>query len=236
MLGVIVNTLTVIVGSSLGLLAKKIIPRNWSDFIISGMGLCTIYIGISGAFEGQNTLIAVISMALGAIIGLAADIDRRVNSGVEKLEKRFAKEPSENGGASFTEGFVTASMIFCVGAMTILGSLQAGLTGDNTMLFTKATMDGIGAVFFAASLGVGVLASGIFVFVFQGIIVLLAQFIEPFLSQTVIAEMTCVGSLILIGLALNLIGATKIKVMNLTPAIFMPIALVPIFEWTSKMF
>lgn len=236
MLGVIVNTLTVIVGSSIGLLAKKIIPRNWSDFIICGMGLCTMYIGISGAFDGQNTLVAVISMALGAVIGLAADIDRRVNSGVEKLEKRFIKEPSEGGGVSFTEGFVTASMIFCVGAMTVLGSLQAGLTGDNTMLFTKATMDGIGAVFFAASLGFGVLVAGVFVFVFQGAIVLLAQFVEPFLSQTVIAEMTCVGSLILIGLALNLIGATKIKVMNFTPAIFMPIAVVPLFDWVSKIF
>ncbi len=236
MIGVIVNTLTVIVGSSIGLLAKKIIPKNWSDFIICGMGLCTIYIGISGAFEGQNTLVAVISMAVGAVIGLAADIDRRVNSGVEKLEKRFIKEPSESGGASFTEGCVTASMIFCVGAMTILGSLQAGLTGDNTMLFTKATMDGIGAVFFAASLGFGVLAAGVFVFVFQGAIVLLAQFVEPFLSQTVIAEMTCVGSLILIGLALNLIGATKIKVMNFTPAIFMPIAVVPLFDWVGGIF
>ena len=157
-----------------------------AGFIINGMGLCTIYIGISGAFEGENTLVAVISMAAGAVIGLAIGIDRRVNSGVEKLEKRFIKKPQEDtAGASFTEGFVTASMIFCVGAMTILGSLQAGLTGDNTTLFTKATMDGIGAIFFAASLGFGVLAAGIFVFVFQGAIVMLAQFIEPFFCSNV---------------------------------------------------
>lgn len=237
MLGVIVNTLTVIVGSSIGLLAKRIIPRDWSGFIINGMGLCTIYIGISGAFEGENTLVAVISMAAGAVIGLAIGIDRRVNSGVEKLEKRFIKKPQEDtAGASFTEGFVTASMIFCVGAMTILGSLQAGLTGDNTTLFTKATMDGIGAIFFAASLGFGVLAAGIFVFVFQGAIVMLAQFIEPFLSETVIAEMTCVGSLILIGLALNLLGVAKLKVMDFTPAIFMPIVVVPLFDWAAGLF
>lgn len=235
MLGVIVNTLTVLIGSSIGLLAKKIIPANWSDFIIKGMGLCTIYIGISGSFEGQNTLIAVISMAVGAVIGLAIGIDRRVNNGVERLEKRFIKKPVEEGGVSFTEGFVTASMIFCVGAMTILGSLQAGLTGDNTMLFTKATMDGIGSVFFAASLGFGVLAAGGFVLVFQGAIVLLAQFVEPFLSDAVIAEMTCVGSLILIGLAFNLIGMAKIKVMDLTPAIFMPIIVVPIFDWVGSL-
>ena len=111
-----------------------------------------------------------------------------------------------------------------------MGSLQAGLVGDNTMLFTKATMDGIGAVFFAASLGFGVLASSVFVFVFQGAIVLLAQFVEPFLSDSVIAEMTCVGSLLLIGMAFNLIGIAKLKIMNFIPAIFLPILLVPLFD------
>lgn len=230
MLGVIVNTLTVIVGSLIGLLAKKAIPNDWSGFIVSGMGFVTMYIGISGAFSGQNTLIAVISMAVGSLIGIAIDIDARVNNGVSKLENKFSKS-SEEVGASFTEGFVTASMLFCVGAMTIVGSLQAGLIGDNTMLFTKATMDGISSVFFAASLGAGVLASAAFVFVFQGGIVLLAQFVEPFLGDAVVAEMTCVGSLILMGMALNLVGATKLKIMNYLPAIFMPIILVPIFEF-----
>ncbi|MEE0796272.1 MAG: DUF554 domain-containing protein [Anaerovoracaceae bacterium] len=229
MLGVIVNTLTVFVGSSIGLLAKKAIPNNWTGFILSGMGLCTIYIGVSGVFEGENTLIAVISMAVGAVIGLALDIDGHVNRGAQKIEERFVKNKGEND-ATFAEGFVTASMVFCVGAMTIVGSLQAGLVGDNTMLFTKATMDGIGAVFFAASLGFGVLASSVFVFAFQGAIVLLAQFVEPFLSDSVIAEMTCVGSLLLIGMAFNLIGIAKLKIMNFIPAIFLPILLVPLFD------
>jgi uncharacterized membrane protein YqgA involved in biofilm formation len=231
MIGVVINTLTVIFGSGIGLIAKKAIPNNWTSFIISGMGLCTLYIGISGAFEGENTLIAVISIAIGAIIGLVIDIDRRVNSFAEKIEKRFSVSEQ-----SFSEGLVTASMVFCVGAMTIVGSLQAGLVGDNTMLITKATMDGIGAVFFAASLGIGVLASAVFVFVFQGAIVLLAQFVEPFLSDTVIAEMTCAGSILLMGLGLNLIGVSKLKIMNFMPAIFLPIILVPIFNWASGLF
>jgi hypothetical protein len=231
MIGVVINTLTVIFGSGIGLIAKKAIPNNWTSFIISGMGLCTLYIGISGAFEGENTLIAVISIAIGAIIGLMLDIDRRVNSFAEKIEKRFSVSEQ-----SFSEGLVTASMVFCVGAMTIVGSLQAGLVGDNTMLITKATMDGIGAVFFAASLGIGVLASAVFVFVFQGAIVLLAQFVEPFLSDTVIAEMTCAGSILLMGLGLNLIGVSKLKIMNFMPAIFMPIILVPIFNWVGGLF
>lgn len=238
MLGVIVNTLTVIVGSAIGLLAKKAIPNDWSGFIVSGMGFVTMYIGISGAFSGQNTLIAVISMAVGSLIGIAIDIDAKVNRIVSKIENKYARKHNDEigdgeVGASFTEGFVTASMLFCVGAMTIVGSLQAGLIGDNTMLFTKATMDGISSVFFAASLGVGVLASAAFVFVFQGGIVLLAQFVEPFLGDAVVAEMTCVGSLILMGMALNLVGATKLKIMNYLPAIFMPIILVPVFELAS---
>ncbi len=235
MLGVIVNVITVLIGSSIGLLAKKAIPNDWSGFIINGMGLVTIYIGISGAFEGQNTLVAVISMAVGAVIGMALDIDTRVNSGVEKFENKFIKV-SEEGGPSFSEGFITASMLFCVGAMTIVGSLQAGLVGDNTMLITKATMDGISSVFFAASLGIGVMASAAFVLVFQGGIVLLAQFIQPFLSEAVIAEMTCVGSLVLIGMALNLVGATKLKIMNFTPAIFLPIVVVPLFDLVGGLF
>lgn len=235
MLGVIVNTLAVVIGSSIGLLAKKAIPNDWSGFIVSGMGFVTMYIGISGAFSGQNTLIAVISMAIGSMIGIAIDIDARVNRSVSNLEKKYIKK-SDEGGPSFTEGFVTTSMLFCVGAMTIVGSLQAGLIGDNTMLITKGTMDGISSVFFAASLGYGVLASAAFIFVFQGGIVLLAQFIEPFLSDAAIAEMTCVGSLILIGMALNLVGATKLKIMNYLPAIFMPIVLVPIFEFAGNIF
>lgn len=235
MLGVIINTLTVIVGSTIGLLAKKAIPKDWSGFIINGMGLVTMYIGISGAFDGENTLIAVISMAVGAVIGLALDIDAKVNNGVEKFESKYIKK-SEAGGPSFSEGFITASMLFCVGAMTIVGSLQAGLVGDDTMLITKATMDGISSVFFAASLGIGVLASAAFILVFQGGIVLLAQFVEPFLSDVVIAEMTCVGSLMLIGMALNLLDATKLKIMNFTPAIFMPIVLVPLFDFVSGLF
>ena len=128
MLGVIVNTLTVLVGSSIGLLAKKIIPKDWSSFIICGMGLCTMYIGISGSFEGQNTLVAVVSMAVGAVIGLSIGIDKRVNSGVSKLEKRFIKKPSQEGGTSFTEGFVTASMIFCVGVHIIVAKCSFSFT------------------------------------------------------------------------------------------------------------
>ena len=222
MVGVIVNTLTVVAGSVIGLLAKKLIPDGWSDFIMKGIALCVIYIGIDGAMSGENTLIAIISMAVGAVIGLALDLDRHLNNFAEKLENRF-KKSGEN--VTIAEGFVNASLLFCVGAMTIVGSLQAGLTGNNEMLFTKATLDGISAVIFSASLGIGVMLSAAFVLVFQGAIVLLAQAVEPFLSDAVIAEMTCVGSLLIVAIGLNILGVTKLKVMNFMPAVFLPIIL-----------
>lgn len=222
MIGVLVNTLTVIVGSTIGLLARKLIPKTWTDFIMVGLGLCSIYIGIDGALTGQNTLVTIISMVTGAIIGVAADLDRRLNHFAERLEDRF-KKPGET--ASIAEGFVTASLLFCIGAMTIVGSLQAGLTGDNTMLFTKATLDFVSSVIFAATLGIGVLFAAAFVLVFQGAIVLAAQAAAPYLSDYTVGEMTCVGSLLIIALGLNILGVTKIKVMNFLPAMFVPIIL-----------
>lgn len=222
MIGVIVNTLTVIAGSTIGLLAKKVIPRSWSDFIMKGLALCTIYIGIDGSLCGENTLITIISMAVGAIIGIAVDFDRHLNNFASRLENKY-KKPGEK--ASIAEGFVTASLLFCVGALTIVGSLQAGLTGNNEMLFTKATLDFVSSIVFAASLGIGVMFAAVFVFVFQGAIVLLAQAAEPFLGSSVIAEMTCVGSILIIALGLNMLGVTKLKVMNYLPAIFIPIIL-----------
>ncbi len=222
MIGVLVNVLTVVAGSTVGLLAKKLIPDSWSDFIMKGLALCVIYIGIDGAMSGENALITIISMAVGAVIGVAIDLDMHLNNFAERLENRFKKE---DGKATIAEGFVTASLVFCVGAMTIVGSLQAGLTGNNEMLFTKATLDLISSCIFAASLGIGVLLAAFFVLVFQGGIVLLAQVVGPFLSSAAIAEMTCVGSLLIIALGLNMLGVTKLKVMNYMPAMFVPILL-----------
>lgn len=222
MIGVLVNTLTVIVGSTIGLLFRKLIPEQWTDFIMKGIALCTLYIGIDGALEGTNTLVTIISIAVGALIGAALDLDEKVNRFASGLENRFKKE---GGGPTIAEGFVTASLLFCVGAMTIVGSLQAGLTGDNTMLYTKATLDFISSLIFAASLGIGVLFAAAFVLVFQGAIVLVAQAVSPFLTDYVVSEMTCAGSILIIALGLNILGVTNLKVMNFLPAIFLPIVL-----------
>ena len=223
MFGVLVNVATVLIGSAVGLLFRKMIPQNATDFVMKGIGLCTIYIGIDGALGGTNPLIAIISMAVGALIGALADLDKHLNHFAGKLEDRFKNK--DGSGPSIAEGFVTASLVFCVGAMTIVGSLQSGLTGDHSMLITKATLDLVSSLIFAASLGIGVMMAAAFVLVFQGSIVLIAQAAAPFLTDYVIGEMTCVGSILIMALGMNIIGVTNFKVMNYLPAIFIPILL-----------
>lgn len=223
MFGVLVNVATVLIGSTVGLLFRKMIPQNATDFVMKGIGLCTIYIGIDGALGGTNPLIVIISMAVGALIGALADLDKHLNHFADKLEDRFKNK--DGSGPSIAEGFVTASLVFCVGAMTIVGSLQSGLTGDHSMLITKATLDLVSSLIFAASLGIGVMLAAAFVLVFQGGIVLIAQAAAPFLTDYVIGEMTCVGSILIMALGMNIIGVTNFKVMNYLPAIFIPILL-----------
>lgn len=222
MLGVIVNTLAVIVGGLVGLLIKKGVPERFSDAIMKGLGLCVLYIAIKGAFDGTNVLVLIVSVAIGAVVGTLLKLDEGVRAIGDKLQQRFK---SGDGKSTFAEGFVTASLLFCVGAMTVVGSLDAGLTGDNSTLYTKALLDGIMSVVFASTLGVGVLFSAAFIFVFQGSIALLAGVIQPLLTDYSIAEMSCVGSVLMIAVATNMMSITKIKVMNLVPAIFIPIIL-----------
>lgn len=219
MLGVIVNVGTVLLGSLVGLFLKRGIPEKVTEALMIGIGLCTVLIGISGALQGENTLVLILSMAIGTVIGTLLDIDRQLNRLAAYVETRFKQK---DGQVTVAEGFVTASLLFCVGAMTIVGSLQAGLTGDCEMLYTKATLDLISSCVLSASLGIGVLLADAFVLVFQGGLVLLAGFIAPFLTDYAIGEMTCAGSVLIIALGLNLIGVTKIKVANYLPVILIP--------------
>ena len=189
---------------------------------MNGVALCVLYIGVSGCLDGQSTLTAIISMVLGALVVETLDLDRRMQVLGDWVQEKTKRLPL-GGSSSVSEGFVTASLLFCVGAMAIVGSLQDGLTGDHSTLFAKALLDGVSAVVFASSLGVGVAFSAVAVFLYQGCIAALASLISPLLDSAVIAEMTCVGSLLIIALSLNMLDVTKIKVMNLTPACLMPI-------------
>lgn len=223
MVGVIVNTIAVIIGSTAGLLLRKGIPERLSSAIMTGIALCTVYIGISGALKGENTIVLILSMVLGALTGTLLDIDGLLARFGKGLEKKFQKSGEQSGIA---QAFVTASLLFCVGAMTIVGSLTAGLTGDNEMLFTKSVLDLISSSMLSVSLGIGVLFSAAFVFVFQGAIALGAGLLEGVLTAAAINEIICAGSLMILGLGLNMLGLTKIKVANYLPAIvFAPIML-----------
>lgn len=225
MLGTIVNTIAVIIGAGIGLMLKKGIPERLSDTLMKGIGLCTLFLGIKGSLDGQNSLIMIISIVIGALIGEGTDLDGKLNRLGKWLENRFGGKKGKGERISIAEGFVSASLLFCVGAMTIVGSLQSGLQNNHEMLFNKSMLDFVSSIIFASSLGVGVMFSAAFVLVYQGAITLLAQWVAPVLSDVVIAEMNCVGSVIIIGIALNILGITKLKVMNYVPAIFVPIVL-----------
>ena len=238
--GTIINSLAVVAGSLAGLLLKWLaahfsqslpagsasVGSRLQEIIMQGVALCVLFIGISGSLKGSNTLVAIISMVIGAVIGELLDLDRRMHTlgdWVQKKTERLNKTGSNS--PSISEGFVTASLLFCVGAMAIVGSLENGLTGNCDTLKAKAMLDGISSIVFASSLGIGVMFSAVGVFLYQGSSSLLASFLSPVLSDAVIAEMTCVGSLLILALGLNMLNLTKIKVMNLVPAIFLPIIL-----------
>lgn len=223
LIGTIVNTATVILGSLIGMSLGNILPERLRDTVMKGLGMCTMFIGVTGMLGGKNALITIISIAVGAAIGELLDLDGRLSRSAGKLEKKFQK-PGEK--TSLAEGFVTASLVFCVGTMTIVGALNDGLSGNHEMLFTKAVLDFVSSMIFASSLGIGVLLAAGAVFLIQGSIACLASFVAPLLQQgNTIEEMTVVGSVLILGLGLNLIGVSKLKVMNYVPAIFLPILL-----------
>ena len=177
--GTLVNTATVIAGSLIGMFLGNILPERLRDTVMKGLGLCTFFIGITGMLGGANALITIISIAIGAVIGELCNLDGHLNRFAERLETKFQKK---GGNTSLAEGFVTASLVFCVGAMTIVGALNDGLTGNHEMLFTKATLDFVSSMIFASSLGIGVLLAGVSVFVLEGGIACLASVVAPLLS------------------------------------------------------
>ena len=221
MLGTLVNTAAVLVGSCIGLLFRKGLPERFGQVIMKGLGLCVMYIGVKGALKGENEIIAILSIAVGAVIGELLRLDERLEKLGGWIERKCKKR--EDDKTSVTEGFVSASLLFCVGAMTILGSLESGISGDHSTLFLKSILDFTCSIIYASTLGYGVIFSAATVLVIQGSITLLAGWIAPVLTETVILEMSCVGSILIIGLALNMLGITKLKTMNYIPAIFLPL-------------
>ncbi|MBO5291221.1 MAG: DUF554 domain-containing protein [Clostridia bacterium] len=222
--GVLVNTLTVIIGSTVGLILKKQIPEKLTNAVMTAIGLCTIAIGVTGVIKGENQLVMIISLVFGTIVGTLIDIDGKLSRLGDKFQNKRAKNGNvHSDNATFSQGFVTASLLFCVGAMTIVGSMNAGISGDNQMLYAKSVLDLISSSMLATSLGFGVFCASGFVLVFQGALVALAMALGSFLNDFAVNELICTGSVMITALGLNLIGVTKIKVANLLPGlIFVP--------------
>ena len=219
-MGTIVNCLTIIGGCIVGLFIKGRVNEKISTTVMNGLGLCSLYIGISGSLKCENPIEMIVSVALGALIGELIDIDNLLNKLGNLLENKFK---SKDKNISISEGFVTSSLLFCVGAMAIVGSLESGLNGDNTTLYAKSVLDGVSSIIFTSTLGIGVILSVFTVLIYQGSITLLAGLLSGVLSTSVITGMSVVGNLIIIGLGLNILGMTQIKVANLLPGIFIPI-------------
>ena len=232
-LGVIVNGLVIVGASFAALILKKFIMKfdknnkveKISDTIMSGLALCIIYMGISGALECQHVLICIISMVVGGLIGELIDIDKGLNSLGDKIEEKLNKGKVDvsKEKVSISQGFVSDSLLFCVGAMAVVGALNSGLFGNNDTLFAKSALDGVSSFLFSLTMGIGVLLSAVAVFLYEGIIACGAFLLKGVLSTAVIAEMNAVGSLLILALGINMILKANIKVANLLPAMFVPI-------------
>jgi len=218
--GVIINTLAIFAGSVIGLFVNKGIPLHIEKALMKALALSALYIGITGLSTGENTIFIILSMVIGVTIGELINLDKKINQMGDRLEKRF---PGQNGAASVSKGFVMSSLIMAVGAMSIVGPLESGLTGTHTILLTKSVMDGLTSIILASSMGFGVIFSGVVVFLYQGLITLFASGLDSILIDPMINDMNAVGSLLILVLGLNMLEISRIRVMNFVPAIFIPI-------------
>lgn len=231
MLGTIVNALAIIGGSLIGLLFSKGISKNYAEIILSGVGLSVILIGIKSALVSDNLMIVIFSVIIGAILGEWLKIETKLEALGRFLERKVTVKTENN--RSFSKGFVTASLVFCVGSMAIIGSLESGLTGNHQTLFAKSILDGVTAIIFASAMGIGVMFSALAVFIYQGIITISATFMKDLLVPETIEQMTSVGGLLILAIGFNMLKITTIRVGNLIPAIFLPLLYAAVSGWFS---
>ncbi len=236
MIATFINAALVLIGSILGLLLKNKISDRFSKVVTQALALCVLSIGISMAVGTQNTLCVIICMVLGVMLGEWWRIEDRLDGAGEFLRRKLIK--NEGSNSRFTEGFVTATLLYCVGAMAITGSIEAGLNQRYDIIISKGVIDGVTSITFAAAMGVGVAFSIVPLTIYQGAITLLAGVVGPYLPAAVITEMSAVGGVAIMGLAVNMLNIpnVKIKVGNMLPGIFLPIAYLPLANWLSSLF
>lgn len=225
-LGTLVNVATIVIGSSIGIFLGRGIPEKYRETIMSGLALAVGLIGLQMSLKTENILIVILSIVIGSIIGEYWHIEDKLNNLGAWLGDHLGKKKAQGqaGGAAkehFVEGFVTTSLIFCVGAMAIIGSLQDGLSGDPSTLYAKSMLDFVSSTIFGATYGLGVTVSALSVGVYQGLLTLLAGFVGPYLTERVITEITATGGLTIVAMTLNMLNLGKIRIGNMLPAIFL---------------
>jgi uncharacterized membrane protein YqgA involved in biofilm formation len=219
MIGTLINAAAIVAGCTVGQCLKKGIKDRYKTTIMQAISLSVILIGIRSALKATDLLEVIVCMAVGGLLGEVLRIEDKIEALGAYAEKRFSR--SGNGG--FAKGFVTASLVFCVGSMAIVGALESGLSGNHDTLFAKSLLDGITSVVFASTFGSGVVFSALPVLVYQGTITMGASLLKPFLTPEVIAQMSGVGGLLIAAIGINMLEVTRIKVGNMLPAIFMPL-------------
>jgi uncharacterized membrane protein YqgA involved in biofilm formation len=214
LLGTAANVTAIVVGTLLGLVLRRRLPLRITSLSTQGLGLVTALIGAQMMISTQNVLIVLVSIVAGGVVGELIRIEDRLDAFGVRIEKRFSRRPG-----TFAKAFVTSSLLYCIGPIAIIGALQDGLRGDYSILLTKSGLDGVASVAFASTLGIGVLFSALPVLAYQGSITIAASLLEPYLTTTVVNEMTATGGLLILGIALNILQVAKIKVGNMLPAI-----------------
>lgn len=229
-IGTLVNAATIIAGCAIGLFLRKGFPDRVKSIITDGLGIAVIFIGISGTLSGifrvkpgglldrADILMLIISIVIGSIIGELLRIDKGFDAVGEYAKRKLSK----NGDSHFTEGFIGASILFCVGAMAVVGSIEDGLMGNPATLFAKSFLDGIASIIFASAYGAGVMLSAVTVLAYQGAITIGATFLKPLVTEQVLLQISMTGSALIFCIGLNLLGLKKINVANMLPATFIP--------------
>lgn len=216
MQGTLVNVMAIILGAILGTSFGKYLPKKIKNTVMQGVGLGILLIGFQMALETENILIVLFSVVAGAVTGELLSIQERLNNLGEKLENRFASSRDNR----FTKGFVSSSLIYCVGALAVMGPLESGLTGEHSILYAKSMIDGVMSIVLGAAFGIGVAFSALSVFLYQGAITLMAGWFSTFLNDAVISEISATGGILIIGLGLTILDIKEIKAGNLLPALF----------------
>jgi uncharacterized membrane protein YqgA involved in biofilm formation len=228
MTGTVINVIAILIGGALGLFFGSRIPEKLKTTVVAGMGLFTVAMGLQMFLKSENQLIVLGALILGALTGEMLGIEDRLQSLGQALEKRFSQDAETGAGSKFIRGFMVASLLYCIGPMAILGSIQDGLTGDYNLLAVKSTLDGFASLAFASTLGIGVLFSSVIVLAYQGGISLLAAQLSTLVTAPMMNEMTATGGVLLLGLGIsNLLELKKIRVGNFLPALLFA----PLIVW-----